>query len=243
MKLFKESGAKLDALVNQQRSDQGNSRVIDQETGLALIRLRKELPKATVQGIIETMQNRKLISPGMSPAPTTVWRFLNQHGMIKPDATVPEDRRKFEAKLPNDWWQSDCMQGPSVLHDGKMQKTYLLAFIDDHSRLIPHAEFYLSESLDCYIKAFEQAIATRGLPRKLYTDNGPAFRFLFHILVSRCLYRCEHTLRSLVPPSRALLSLFLVPPPAHRLVLVTLLRSIHLRRTCQADVPVTDSGD
>lgn len=176
MKLYKESGGKLDALVNQQRSDQGNSRVIDQETGLALIRLRKELPKATVQGLIETIHKRKLVSPALSLAPATVWRFLKQHGMSKPDATVPEDRRKFEAELPNDLWQSDCMHGPSVLHDGKMRKTYLLAFIDDHSRLVPHAEFYLSESLDCYIGALEQALSTRGLPRKLYVDNGPAFR-------------------------------------------------------------------
>jgi putative transposase len=176
VKIYKESGAKLDALVNQQRSDQGNSRVIDHETGLALIRLRKELPKATVACLIETMQKRKLVSPGMPLAPATVWRFLKQHGMGRLDAPLPEDRRKFEAELPNDLWQSDCMHGPSVLHDGKMRKTYLLAFIDDHSRLIPHAEFYLSESLDCYIRALEQALSTRGLPRKLYVDNGPAFR-------------------------------------------------------------------
>jgi putative transposase len=176
VKLYKESGGKLDALVNQPRSDQGNSRTIDQETALALIRLRKELPKATVARLIETMHKRKLASPDSSLAPATVWRFLKQHGMVKPDALPAEDRRKFEAEQPNDLWQSDCMHGPSVLHDGKKRKTYLLAFIDDHSRLVPHAEFYLSESLDCYIKALEQAVSTRGLPRKLYTDNGPAFR-------------------------------------------------------------------
>jgi len=176
VKLYKESGGNLDALVNQERSDRGNSRAIDPETGLALIRLRKELPKATVARLVETMQNRKLVPPDSSLAPATVWRFLKQHGMVKPDAPAPEDRRKFEAELPNDLWQSDCMHGPSVLHDGRMRKTYLLAFIDDHSRLVPHAQFYLSESLDCYIKALEQAISTRGLPRKLYTDNGPAFR-------------------------------------------------------------------
>jgi putative transposase len=112
----------------------------------------------------------------LSLAPATLWRFLKQHGMIRLDAPVTEDRRKFEAELPNDLWQSDCMHGPSVLNDGKMRKTYLLAFIDDHSRLVPHAEFYLSESLDCYIRALEQALSTRGLPRKLYVDNGPAFR-------------------------------------------------------------------
>jgi transposase InsO family protein len=176
VKLYKDSGGNLDALVNHERSDRGNSRTIDAETGFALIRIRKELPKATVARLIETMRARKLVPPDSSLAPATVWRFLKQHGMFNPDAPAPEDRRRFEAELPNDLWQSDCMHGPSVVHEGKKRKTYLLAFIDDHSRLVPHAEFYLSESLDCYIKALEHAISTRGLPRKLYTDNGPAFR-------------------------------------------------------------------
>lgn len=176
VKLYKESGGQLDALVNQPRSDRGCSRVIDRETGLALIRVRQEFPKATVARLIKTMESRKIVSPGSSLAPATVWRFLKHHGMLKPDAPVPEDRRKFEAELPNDLWQSDCMHGPAVEHEGKRRKTYLLAFIDDHSRLIPYAEFFLSESLNCYLKAFEGAVATRGLPRKLYTDNGAAFR-------------------------------------------------------------------
>ncbi len=137
VKLYKESGGQLDALVNQPRSDRGCSRVIDRETGLALIRVRQEFPKATVARLIKTMESRKIVSPGSSLAPATVWRFLKQHGMLKPDAPVPEDRRKFEAELPNDLWQSDCMHGPAVEHEGKRRKTYLLAFIDDHSRLIP----------------------------------------------------------------------------------------------------------
>ena len=114
VKLYKESGGQLDALVNQLRSDRGRSRAIDRETGLALIRIRQEFPKATVARLIETMESRKLVSPGSSLAPATAWRFLKQHGMLKPDAPVPEDRRKFEAELPNDLWQSDCMHGPAV---------------------------------------------------------------------------------------------------------------------------------
>jgi putative transposase len=46
VKLYRDSGGKLDALANHDRCDQGKSRVIDEETGLALIRLRAELPKA-----------------------------------------------------------------------------------------------------------------------------------------------------------------------------------------------------
>ena len=90
----------------------------------------------------------------------------------------PVDRRRFEAELPNDIWQSDVMHGPSVSVAGKKKKAYLIAFLDDMSRLICHAQFYLSENLDAYLDALRQALLTRGLPRKLYVDNGPAFRSL-----------------------------------------------------------------
>jgi hypothetical protein len=72
------------------------------------------------------------------------------------------------------------MHGPAVLAQGKNRKAYLIAFIDDMSRLICHAQFYLSENLNCYLDALRQALLTRGLPRKLYVDNGPAFRS-FHL--------------------------------------------------------------
>jgi hypothetical protein len=89
---------------------------------------------------------------------------------------VPEDRRKFEARLPNDIWQSDVMHGPKVAVDQKHRKAYLIAFLDDHSRLIVHSAFYLSENITSFMSAFEKALAKRGLPKKLYVDNGAAFR-------------------------------------------------------------------
>ncbi len=42
-------------------------------------------------------------------------------------------------------------------------------------RLIPHGEFYLTERIDSYIDALTKALAKRGLPRKLYVDNGLTF--------------------------------------------------------------------
>ena len=187
VKLYRDSGGKLEALANHDRSDNGMSRVIDEETAMALTQLRRELPKATVVRLIDEMNKRKLVSPGLILTPTTVYRFLNRNGLMKLTQSMPEDRRKFEAELPNDIWQSDCMHGPKVEHDGRNRKTYLLAFIDDHSRLVPYAEFYLSESLAEYLKALEKAILTRGLPRKIYTDNGSAFRSHHLEHVTACL--------------------------------------------------------
>jgi transposase InsO family protein len=39
-----------------------------------------------------------------------------------------------------------------------------------------NAEFYLKENLDCFLSAMKIAIMRRGVPRKLYVDNGAAFR-------------------------------------------------------------------
>jgi len=186
VKLYKDSGGRLEVLANHDRSDQGKSRIIDEETGLALIRLRAELPKATIARLIREMETRRLVSPGPVLTAPTVYRFLLHHGLMKVAQAIPEDRRRFEAELPNDLWQSDSLHGPVVEHEGKKRKTYLIAFIDDHSRLIPHAEFYLTESLQSFLKALENALLTRGLPRKIYTDNGAAFRshHLEHVTAS-----------------------------------------------------------
>jgi putative transposase len=175
-KLYRESGGKLESLGVHDRSDRGKSRAMDEETALALMSLRRELPRATVPRLITEMNRRRPISPGKALNPSTVYRFLHGHDLMELTASVPEDRRRFEAELPNDMWQVDCMHGPRVEHEGKRRKTYLIAFIDDHSRLVPHGEFFISESVKSFLCALEGALLTRGLPRKIYSDNGPAFR-------------------------------------------------------------------
>ena len=169
-------GDNLKALLPKDRSDQGSSRAMDDDTCEALVRLRTEMPAVSVPHLIEQMNQRKLVAPGTVLNNTTVYRFLHQQNLMHLTGSQPVDRRKFEAELPNDLWQSDVLHGPKVDVDGRQKKTYLIAILDDHSRLIVYARFYLSEALTSYLDAFENALARRGLPRKLYVDNGPAFR-------------------------------------------------------------------
>jgi transposase InsO family protein len=175
LRCYKGSNGNLKSLFPKDRSDQGKARAMDEETCLALIELRSKMPHLTVPQLIEWMARQNRVTPGIVLNNSTVYRFLHHQNLMTPQVK-PVDRRKFEAELPNDLWQSDVMHGPRVDVDGKMRKTYLVAIIDDHSRLIVYARFYLSEKLASYLDAFESAIATRGLPRKLYVDNGPAFR-------------------------------------------------------------------
>ena len=186
IRIYKDSGERLESLYPKGRSDIGKSRAIDKETGLNLIHLRREMPDATVPVLIRTMEKRSLLLPGKDLKPTTVYRFLHAQNLMKPPEGPKQDRRKFEAELPNDIWQSDVMHGPMVTVGERQRKSYLIAFIDDHSRLIPYARFYLSEKLASFLDSFEKALLKRGLPRKLYVDNGAAYRskHLEHITAS-----------------------------------------------------------
>jgi transposase InsO family protein len=183
---YLESGRQLESLYPRMRGDKGSSRTIDPETAANLECLRKEQPKDTLTSLIETMDERRLITPGTRLNKSNVWRYLSGQGLMALNQNEPTDRRKFEAELPNDLWQSDVMHGPKLLVDGVHRKTYLIAFIDDHTRLIPHGAFYLSEKLQCFLEALEKALLKRGLPRKLYVDNGAAYRSkqLEHICAS-----------------------------------------------------------
>ena len=175
-RLYKDSNGDLKSLQPKDRCDQGKSRAMDEDTCLSLIELKLKAPALTVPQLIEQMNRQNRVSPGIVLNNSTVYRFLHQQNLVDRPLKKPVDRRKFEAELPNDLWQSDVMHGPKVDVNGKMRKSYLIAVIDDHSRLIAHGQFYLTEALHSYLQAFESALAKRGLPRKLYVDNGAAFR-------------------------------------------------------------------
>ena len=65
------------------------------------------------------------------------------------------------------------MHGPTIKQpDGKYKKTFLIAFIDDASRLITHAQFFWRDNTANMVDAFRAALYKRGKPERLYFDNG-----------------------------------------------------------------------
>ena len=172
---YEKGGRRLESLYPEVRRGRPRSRCLDEETVMSLVELKKQLRGASMPVILREARLRKILHPGISVHPVTIYRLFRERGLMNRQE-VAEDRRRFEAELPNDIWQSDCMHGPRVVSDGKIRKTYLFAFIDDMSRMIPHAAFYLNERVETYVAALRVALAKRGLPRKLYVDNGPAFR-------------------------------------------------------------------
>jgi putative transposase len=143
---------------------------------VALRDLKIEDPDATLPVLIARLRNKHLIAPDEELNPTTCYRFLNSVD-TEPTGEQNADRRRFEAEYPNAIWQCDVLHGPLVrVEDGSLKKAYLFGIMDDHSRLVVHAQFYLNETVDSLRDCLKQAIQKRGVPQKFYVDNGACYR-------------------------------------------------------------------
>jgi putative transposase len=166
----------FEALAPQIRRDRGHSRAITPQLANLIERLKRENPHRTGTTLLrELALCAGPHAPQVSAA--TLYRFLKQHGLTERQLLAPPARKKFEAEFSNQLWQSDMLFGPYVQHpSGGKGKSFLYAVLDDASRLIPHAQFYLDEGLESLLDCLRQAIAARGIPTRLYVDNGKVYR-------------------------------------------------------------------
>jgi putative transposase len=74
----------------------------------------------------------------------------------------------YEWPKPNMLWHTDWTECPFT-------KKMLIAFIDDHSRFVVHAEYFENATTENTIKAFENAILKHGKPEAILTDQGTQF--------------------------------------------------------------------
>ena len=64
-------------------------------------------------------------------------------------------RHSFSIRFANELWQTDTMYGPAIQQpDGAWRKTFLIAFIDDASRVIAHGEFFYQDNTANMVHAF-----------------------------------------------------------------------------------------
>ena len=122
---------------------------------------------------------------------STVRRYMKSNGLTKQrrvvrrntaGAQAAETRlqtrevRSYEVDYVHGLWHLDYHHGSRniVTADGRWVKPILLAILDDRSRVICHAQWYLDETTESLVHGFSQAIQKRALPRALMTDNGAA---------------------------------------------------------------------
>lgn len=174
----------LDGLRPQTRSDKGRCRSIDEETAELIERLATEFPLLSARDLIKELAGAGIEHERL-PSESSVYRFLRRQGLNDRKSPVRVDRRRFEFEWANQCWQCDVLHGPSLrLTDGRRGKTYLIAFIDDATRVILHGQFYYDEGLRSFKDCLKQALLKRGVPSVLYMDNAKVFRSRLLTLVA-----------------------------------------------------------
>jgi transposase InsO family protein len=115
--------------------------------------------------------------PALQIPLSTAYRYLRIHLPKRPVPATGREQKRFSHRYPNDCWQGDTMHGIYIRDepDGRSRKTYLIAFIDDATRLITGARFFFSETVQQVKEVLREAVLTYGVPAKLYLDNGRNF--------------------------------------------------------------------
>lgn len=176
LKLYRRGG--LDALRPKGRADAGVSRTLPREVADKLCQLKEDEPGLSVHLLIKRMVDGGHVPAELPMPPSTVHRLLSRAGLMHKQPATSADRRRFCFEAAGDLWMSDVMHGPSVgVGAGPARrKSYLIAFIDDATRVVPFAAFTFSENTMAFLPQLQQAILRRGIPKRLYVDNGSAFR-------------------------------------------------------------------
>jgi len=158
------------------RGDKGSYRKIDSELAEKILEVKKAYPKAPNTVIYDKLIENGIVKDGQISL-TTLYRFLNSSSCKNIQETEEKKEiKRFAHQYINELWYGDVMYGPYIQEGRKKKPTYLMAYIDDASRLIAHGEFYYTQNFEALRHSFKEAVLKRGIPALLYTDNGKIYR-------------------------------------------------------------------
>ena len=181
-------------LRRRRRSDAGRTRRLSALQIQALEAQYKEHTGWTVQLHVDNLLALAEEEEALRPIPSygTLRRYMKAQGHHRkrtpkrntPGARAAEQRlqklevRSYEADYVHSLWHADFHHGSRqiLLPSGRWVTPLLLGFIDDHSRLVCHLQWYLDETAETLVHGLCQALQKRALPRALMTDNGAAMQ-------------------------------------------------------------------
>jgi putative transposase len=142
-------------------------------------RKKETLNPKFVQLVIEEWKKHKcgshkmwlrLKSKGFSVSQRKIQEIYNEQGFKLNRRKRPNQIKfvKYERENPNELWHTDWTTDP-------VTGQQLIAFIDDCTRVLIHAEIFAHATTENTILAFKNAIARYGKPKAILTDNGTQF--------------------------------------------------------------------
>jgi putative transposase len=131
------------------------------------VALKRENPARTAAQVAAILAAHGTDTPS---ARTLQRHFARLELTTRPDGRPPRVFGRFEAQAPNERWTGDALHGPVIAG----RKTFLMGFIDDHSRAFTGYRWAHSEDTLALQNALRVGLSARGIPNVVYLDNGSA---------------------------------------------------------------------
>lgn len=134
--------------------------------------LKRERPDRTAAQVREIM---RAAGGGAVPGLRTLQTHLARQGLnVRADGrTAGKVYGRFEASVRNELWTGDGLHGPKL--GDTARRAVLLAFIDDHSRLLVGWRWATGEDVFGLEAALRSGLMARGVPDAVLVDRGSAF--------------------------------------------------------------------
>lgn len=135
--------------------------------------LKRERPERTAAQVREIMLAAD--GDGEVPGLRTLQTHLARQGLnVRGDGrSAGKVYGRFEAGGRNELWTGDGLHGPKL--SGSATRAVLLAFIDDHSRLLVGWRWGTGEDVFRLEAALRSGLMSRGVPDAILVDRGSAF--------------------------------------------------------------------
>lgn len=165
----------FDALQPAGRSYEGRSRKLDDALKEQIIYLKEHYPRMSAAAIYRQLQHNGSICRG-ELSESTVLRFINRLALERKLTNNP-DMHRYERPHINEVWCGDSSVGPYLkTPDGKKHRIYVIALIDDASRMIVGIDVFFHDTFVNLMSVLKSAVSKYGVPRVFNFDNGSAYK-------------------------------------------------------------------
>lgn len=164
----------FDGLIPKTRTDLNTSRKLTLDAQQKIIDYKKDYPHISGTLIYQKLVEEGYINQSIV-SKSTVLKFIRDNYLLFGD-DGKIDRRAFEMEFANQMWDADTSHGPYLTINNKKIKTYLIALIDDASRLITSAKFYYEDNAINFQNTFKEGLKKYGIPKRIFLDNGKTYK-------------------------------------------------------------------
>ena len=164
----------FDGLLPRNRNDAGTIRKADDDVIQVINHYIQTYPRMTAKSIYDALIESGYIQT-LEISYSTIDRYV---GKIKKDKgiIITSELKRYEASHINDIWCCDTTYSFKIVDtDGSKKRMFIIAIIDDASRLIVGVDVFFNDNYINFSKVLKNAIRKYGKPKTLNLDNGGTY--------------------------------------------------------------------